>query len=390
MAEELRLAFILLGSLAIGAVILHGVWTVRKAVNEERKLTKQAKQPEPEMDLDMVDEEVQSLKLKQMEMDFAELQAEENGLPVVNVDVDSIYKEDNVNASTQIKQQDTETEGDASSMSASSAILQPDGAGITPQNELFENDSKTNNNAANFGDDVASSLSVANNNAEPQFGDWTEEDDTPVIGDISASHVADEKGPAFNAGAELDDASLANVQKYEPKFESPVSHQKPTTSARRETVTNQPGSTATEKEQPASEAPQQVLMLFVDKSDGDVIEGAKLLPLLLTLGFKFGEMDFFHRHVHNSGQGEILFSLANMFNPGTFDPDKMEQFSTRGLTIFMTLPNALEPLQTFNMMHNAAKKIADEFGAKVLDEQRRPLDVSIVRGYVERIRKFKG
>mgnify|MGYP005997523515 CR=1 FL=1 len=129
-------------------------------------------------------------------------------------------------------------------------------------------------------------------------------------------------------------------------------------------------------------------MLFVDKSEGLPIDGAKLLPTLLTLGFKFGDMDLFHRHQNSSGQGEILFSLANMFNPGTFDIDQMEQVTTRGLTIFMTLPNAAEPLQTFNMMHNAAKKIADEFGANVLDDQRRPLDVAVVRAYVERIRKF--
>ena len=129
-------------------------------------------------------------------------------------------------------------------------------------------------------------------------------------------------------------------------------------------------------------------MLFIDKEQGTPIEGAKLLPVLLTLGFKFGELDFFHRHQDNSGKGEVLFSLANMYNPGTFDIDKMEQMSTRGLTIFMTLPNAAEPLQTFNMMHNAAKKIADEFDARVLDQKRQPIDVAIVRGYVERIRKF--
>jgi cell division protein ZipA len=134
---------------------------------------------------------------------------------------------------------------------------------------------------------------------------------------------------------------------------------------------------------------QEVLMLFIDKVEGTPIDGAKLLPTLLTLGFKYGEMDLFHRHQDSSGKGEVLFSLANMFNPGTFDIDNMEQLSTRGLTIFMTLPNALEPLQTFNMMHNAAKKIADEFGATVLDDKRNPLDVAIVRSYVEKIRKFQ-
>lgn len=340
MAEELRLAFILLGSLAIGAVVLHGVWTVRKAVNEERKLNKREKVEEQELEDIVVDEEVQSLKLKQMEMDFNELQAQENGLPVVNVDVDSIYKTSD------------ETHGDVQVETQEASVTEPASipTGLTPQNELFAEPEEKSNEIK------IETEFTADDDFEPKLGDFDDVDDgteTPVT-----SHHFNEP--------ELTDPEPESQN--EPKI----------------------GDMEQDQRDSQPEQPQQVLMLFVDKAEGEAIEGARLLPLLLTLGFKFGEMDFFHRHENNSGQGEILFSLANMFNPGTFDPDRMEQFSTRGLTIFMTLPNALEPLQTFNMMHNAAKKIADEFDAKVLDEQRRPLDVSIVRGYVERIRKFKG
>ena len=89
MAEELRLALILLGSLAIGAVVLHGIWTVRKNVNEERKLQAQDAEPE-EIVLNDEELEIQSLKIKQMEMDFNTLASsgDSQGLPVVDVDVD--------------------------------------------------------------------------------------------------------------------------------------------------------------------------------------------------------------------------------------------------------------------------------------------------------------
>jgi cell division protein ZipA len=133
----------------------------------------------------------------------------------------------------------------------------------------------------------------------------------------------------------------------------------------------------------------EVLILYVLMPEGTDINGAMLLPSLLTLGFKYGEMNIFHRHQDSAGSGEVLFSLANMFNPGTFDLEDMDKLQTRGLSLFMTLPGPGEALQNFNLMHNAAKKLAEEFGGQVLDGQRSMLTVQTVRHYVERIREFQ-
>jgi len=135
--------------------------------------------------------------------------------------------------------------------------------------------------------------------------------------------------------------------------------------------------------------PSEVLILYVLLAENQEIKGQELLSALTVLGFKYGEMDIFHRHQDSAGNGEVLFSLANMFNPGTFDIDNMDQLNTRGLSLFMTLPGPGEPLQNFNVMHNAAKKLAEEFGGQVLDGQRSVLTVQTVRHYVERIREFQ-
>lgn len=137
------------------------------------------------------------------------------------------------------------------------------------------------------------------------------------------------------------------------------------------------------------DAPSEVLILYVLLPEGREIKGQDLLPVLLTLGFKFGEMDIFHRHEDSAGSGDVLFSLANMFNPGTFDIEQMEKVSTRGISLFMTMPGPGAPLQNFNLMNNAAKKIAEEFGGQVLDGQRSVLTVQTVRHYVEKIREFQ-
>ena len=141
--------------------------------------------------------------------------------------------------------------------------------------------------------------------------------------------------------------------------------------------------------EPVAEPPQMVLTLSVVASTSSTFHGAELLPQLLTLGFKFGEMDIFHRHEDSAGTGPVLFSLANMLNPGTFDVDHMESFQTPGVTLFLALPNEGDAAQSFNMMLNAAQKLAREMGGQVLDDTRSVLNNQKIRHYQERIREYE-
>ncbi|NRA62228.1 MAG: cell division protein ZipA [Psychrobium sp.] len=135
--------------------------------------------------------------------------------------------------------------------------------------------------------------------------------------------------------------------------------------------------------------PLDVLVLNVVASGDNELSGAQLLPILLTLGFKFGEMNIFHRHVDAAGQGDVLFSLANMVKPGVFDVDNMAQFSTTGVSLFMTLPHAHGNMETFNTMLNAAAKIAEEFSGQVLDGDRSTLTKQSTQHYVQRIKEVE-
>lgn len=143
-------------------------------------------------------------------------------------------------------------------------------------------------------------------------------------------------------------------------------------------------------DEPVNEASKEnepeVITLFIT---GD-IQGAILLQMTAELGLKFGEMDIFHRHMESSGHGPVLFSVANMFNPGTFDIHNMERFQTEGLVLFMTLPMKSDGHQAFTMMYNAANKIADAMPrAAVLDSNRNPVTKQSVQHTYQRIREFE-
>jgi cell division protein ZipA len=132
--------------------------------------------------------------------------------------------------------------------------------------------------------------------------------------------------------------------------------------------------------------PHDVLVLHVVAEPGGELNGAELLPSLLTLNFKFGDMDIFHRHEDNAGTGKVLFSLANMVKPGVFNPDEMEQFTTQGIVLFMTLPCYGDALMNFSNMLNSAHQLADDLGGVLLDGARSPWDEQKKQAYLQRIR----
>lgn len=135
-----------------------------------------------------------------------------------------------------------------------------------------------------------------------------------------------------------------------------------------------------------NDAPDEVIVLHVV---GD-IQGAVLLQQMTELGFKFGDFDIFHRHVDTAGNGPVLFSLANMFNPGSFVIEHIETFQTEGVALFLALPIKSNSLQAFTMMHNAAVKLAGAIGkGQVLDEHRNPLTRQAVQHIHQRIREYE-
>ncbi|SUI73524.1 cell division protein ZipA [Shewanella morhuae] len=152
-----------------------------------------------------------------------------------------------------------------------------------------------------------------------------------------------------------------------------------------ETVAQEPAAVEPVAEESLGE-PRDVLVLHVVAKDGLQLNGAELLPCFLTLNFKYGDMNIFHRHVDNAGNGEVLFSIANMLKPGVFDPDNMEQFTTQGVVFFMTLPCYGDALMNFSIMLNSARQLADDIDAVVLDGQRLPWGEFTKQDYLHRIR----
>lgn len=139
---------------------------------------------------------------------------------------------------------------------------------------------------------------------------------------------------------------------------------------------------------PQSE-PEEVLIINIMAQKGEMFNGADLLDIVLRCGLRYGSMDIFHRYSDTKGDGALLFSMANMVRPGTFDLDAMDEFTTPGVSLFMTLPIDADSMQSFDLMAETAQAIAQTLGGELKDEQRSAMTKQTLEHSRQRIRDFE-
>ncbi len=87
----------------------------------------------------------------------------------------------------------------------------------------------------------------------------------------------------------------------------------------------------------------EILKVFLKPREGGVFQGMDILRSLNHVGMVFGEMDIFHKTIDDGGKSvKTLFRAANMFEPGSFNLQKIEAENCRGLVFFMELPTVID------------------------------------------------
>ena len=135
--------------------------------------------------------------------------------------------------------------------------------------------------------------------------------------------------------------------------------------------------------------PEEVLIINIMAAKGEMFNGSELLDIVLKCGLRYGSMDIFHRYSDTKGEGALLFSMANMVRPGTFDLDAMEEFTTPGVSLFMTLPIDADSMQSFDLMVETAQAISQTLQGELKDEQRSAMTKQTLEHSRQRIRDFE-
>ena len=350
MEDNFRTVLIILSAIVIAAIFIHGFWTIRKNRNPY-KLKAKAEKVEP------------------LERGFDSAGFDQDGVGRVRVVGGSTLNEDEIpKEPAPVPSYDEEP---------------------LPQ-DLAERDKNTPT-------------------LEPTLGDLHDINEQPPIFDTPPQAQLSEQQP--EAPSDTVEESTVEQSVYQEPVSQPKKSIARKTSAKKKTTNSlkrnqmeinfgdafdeieQESISATRKSEPviekAPEVEPEVIVISVVMPENNLISGAALLPTLLTLGLRFGDMDIFHRHQDNAGNGKVTFSLANMMNPGTFNLDDMESFSTQGVSLFMTLPNAGDPFEVFEQMMSAAKQLCAEFNGQLLDDKRSVMTKQTEQHYISKIREFE-
>ena len=189
------------------------------------------------------------------------------------------------------------------------------------------------------------------------------------------------------------DAVAAEPAYDEPDYEEPAYEEE----AYEEEIVDELDQKRAESSQPQAADPaaadefeqSEVLVLNVTAKNGRVFTGDDLLHVLITSGLKFGEMNIFHKRLSKEHQGTVIFSVANMLNPGTFDLNNMDEFTTLGISFFLALPSAINNLDAFEQMLGVAQDIRDTLDGDLKDDHRNGMTAQTIEHYRQRVRDFE-
>lgn len=105
-------------------------------------------------------------------------------------------------------------------------------------------------------------------------------------------------------------------------------------------------------------------------------------------GLQFGAMNIYHKKNDQAIGCRHLFSLANLYQPGEFNIDKLDRFRTQGLSLFMNVPCAYQPVRVFDDLVATARGLCKMLEGRIHDNEHRPLSdagLLVIRTQIERI-----
>ncbi|WP_438811270.1 cell division protein ZipA [Proteus terrae] len=335
MQQNLRLILIVVGAILIIALLLHGLWIGRK---ERSKLfrNRPVKRQKQNYQSDENDDEPQYAEASHQTSTLSSTEKRESEPPIKS---ESLHEPEISVADRDPLMSETQTKG-----SSHDTSLQQ----------------------------------------EPSLGvfDVIEKEPVPIVRDEPKQE------PVVNVASEIKSHvnTVSPSASFEPSISETTAHVTPVeTEASHHALAEEP---IAESAPQATEAEKElVIVLNVSAHHGQMLDGEVLMQSIIQAGFQFGEMNIFHRHLNPTANGPVLFSLANMVKPGTFNIDTMAELTTPGVSMFMMVPSYGDANQNFKLMLLTAQRIASDVGGVVLDDERKLLTPQKIELYKSRIRR---
>ena len=132
-----------------------------------------------------------------------------------------------------------------------------------------------------------------------------------------------------------------------------------------------------------SNTQSDIVVLYILPKPKQELLGAHVNSSAQAMGLAFGEMNIFHY----KDNARTVFSLANMLEPGSFNPDTIHDLRTTGLTVFMQF-NGEDPLDDLTEMLQRSYQLSGLLDARLCNHKREPLTEQDAENYRTRASEF--
>ena len=138
---------------------------------------------------------------------------------------------------------------------------------------------------------------------------------------------------------------------------------------------------------PASVAPADQRIVAIRMVAGRLpVGGRALLAALESENLEFGRYAIFHRQ---RADGRLLFSVASLLEPGSFDIDQIGRQSFPGVSLFAVFPGPVDAAQVFDDMLATARRLADRLGGSLQDDRGIALSAQRILALREELVRFQ-
>lgn len=136
------------------------------------------------------------------------------------------------------------------------------------------------------------------------------------------------------------------------------------------------------------EQEQKVITLRIVARNHASFAGDDLALSLRGIGLRHGKFGIYHRHDGND-ESKIIFSVASLVEPGSFDLTNLKAQEIPGISLFMVLPGPVDGAQAFDLMMIAARALSQSLNGDLLDESGSSLSIQRERYMREEIIRFQ-
>lgn len=120
------------------------------------------------------------------------------------------------------------------------------------------------------------------------------------------------------------------------------------------------------RKKPAHSSPERIITLRLIPRSGE-LGAERTVAALHAAGLAHGRYAIFHLHDELHGN-EPMFSVASLTEPGAFDLENLAGNTVAGLSFFLVLPGAGDPVTRFDKMIETARGLAVELESDLHDE----------------------